>query len=95
MDQMLSGAIATASLVASLFFFRFWRQTRDRFFVYFALSFLIEAGNRVALGVLWAADEDGAIFYSVRLIASIASPLVVSAASASPVVADEKSEIRL
>lgn len=69
MDQMLSGAIATASLVASLFFFRFWRQTRDRFFLNFALSFLIEAGNRVALGVLWVADEDGAVFYSVRVIA--------------------------
>ena len=57
MDQMLSGAIATASLVASLFFFRFWRQTRDRFFLWFALSFWIEAANRVAwiLGTTLAA----------------------------------------
>lgn len=69
MEQMLSGAIAVASLLASLFFLRFWRQTRDRFFLYFALSFLIEAANRVALGVLWIVDEDGAAFYSVRLIA--------------------------
>jgi hypothetical protein len=69
MDQMLSGAIATASLVAALFFLRFWRQTHDRFFLYFALSFLIEAGNRVALGVLWTVDEDGAVFYSVRVVA--------------------------
>lgn len=68
MHQMLTGAIATASLVASLFFFRFWRHTRDRFFLYFALSFLIEAANRVALGVLWVADEDGALFYSVRVV---------------------------
>jgi hypothetical protein len=69
MNQMLSGAIAVASLVAALFFFRFWRQTRDRFFLYFALSFLIEAANRVALGLLVGADEDGALFYSVRLVA--------------------------
>jgi hypothetical protein len=69
MDQMLTGAIAAASLVAALFFFRFWRQTRDRFFLYFALSFLIEAANRVALGLLVGADEDGALFYSVRVVA--------------------------
>ena len=69
MNQMLSGAIAVASLMAALFFFRFWRQTRDRFFLYFALSFLIEAANRVALGLLVGADEDGALFYSVRLVA--------------------------
>jgi hypothetical protein len=69
MNQMLSGAIAVASLMAALFFFRFWRQTRDRFFLYFALSFLIEAANRVALALLLGADEDDALFYSVRLVA--------------------------
>ncbi len=69
MNQMLMGAIAVASLAAGLFFFRFWRHTRDRFFLYFALSFWIEAGNRVALGLLKGADEDGALFYSFRLVA--------------------------
>ncbi len=69
MQQMLAGAIAVASLLASLFFLRFWRQTQDRFFLYFALSFLIEAANRVALGVLWIVDEDGAVFYGVRIVA--------------------------
>jgi hypothetical protein len=69
MNQMLSGAIAVASLLVALFFFRFWRHTRDRFFLYFALSFLIEAGNRVALGLAIGANEDDAIFYSIRLVA--------------------------
>jgi hypothetical protein len=69
MEQLLTGAIAIASLLASLFFLRFWRQTHDRFFLYFALSFLIEAANRLVLGVLWIVDEDGAMFYSVRVIA--------------------------
>ena len=36
MEQMLTGAIAVGSLVAGLFFFRFWRHTRDRFFLWFA-----------------------------------------------------------
>ena len=69
MNQMLSGAIAVASLLVGLFFFRFWRQTRDRFFLYFALSFWIEAGNRVALGLAIGANEDDALFYSIRLVA--------------------------
>jgi Family of unknown function (DUF5985) len=69
MDQMLTGAIAVASLLVGLFFFRFWRHTRDRFFLYFALSFWIEAGNRVAVGLLMNANEDGALLYSIRLLA--------------------------
>lgn len=69
MNQMLMGAIAVASLVVGLFFFRFWRHTRDLFFLFFALSFGIEAANRAALGLLVGANEDGAVFYSVRLIA--------------------------
>jgi hypothetical protein len=69
MNQMLTGAIAVASLLAGLFFFRFWRHTHDRFFLYFALSFWIEAGNRIALGLLVGADEDGVVFYSVRVLA--------------------------
>ncbi|MEP6790062.1 MAG: DUF5985 family protein [Ramlibacter sp.] len=68
MNQMLTGGIAVASLVAGLFFFRFWRHTRDLFFLFFALSFWIEAANRVALGLLIGAGEDGVLFYSVRLV---------------------------
>lgn len=69
MNQMLTGAIAVASLLVGLFFFRFWRHTHDRFFLYFALSFWIEAGNRVALGLLLGINEDDAVFYSIRLVA--------------------------
>lgn len=69
MAEMLMGAIATGSAVAALFFFRFWRQSRDRFFLYFALSFAIEAVNRVALGVVGPASETEPLFYGVRVVA--------------------------
>jgi hypothetical protein len=68
-NPVLTGAIAMASFVAALFFLRFWRTTRDRFFLYFALSFAIEGANRLALGLLLGANEDGALFYSVRVVA--------------------------
>ena len=39
MDFMLLGAISMASLIAGLFFLRFWKDTGDRFFLFFAVSF--------------------------------------------------------
>jgi hypothetical protein len=70
LNQMLAGGIAVASLVAGLFFFRFWRHTGDRFFLCFALSFWLEAGNRVALGLLVHPDtERTPLFYLLRLVA--------------------------
>lgn len=68
MNEVLQGGIAVASLVAGLFFFRFWRSTRDTFFLFFALSFLIEAGNRVALALLVASELEP-VFYLVRVLA--------------------------
>jgi Family of unknown function (DUF5985) len=68
MEQMLMGGIAMGWAVAGLFFFRFWRYTRDRFFLFFAASFWIESINRVALGLLASASETNPAFYGIRLI---------------------------
>jgi len=68
MDNLMLGGIAAGSLVAGLFFFRFWRQTRDRFFLLFAISFWLEAANRTAFGLLPYPDEDEPFFYLVRLV---------------------------
>ena len=57
MNSLLLGAIAMASLVAALFFLRFWRDTHDRFFLLFAIAFLVEALNRAALGLTNIAQE--------------------------------------
>jgi hypothetical protein len=67
--EIVIGAIAMGWLAAGLFFFRFWRHTRDRFFLWFALSFWIEAANRVALGILDGASEDNPLIYLFRLAA--------------------------
>ena len=69
MHDMLQGAIAVGWLVAGLFFFRFWRETRDRFFLWFALSFWLEAGNRVALGLFVGTKEDSPGIYALRVVA--------------------------
>lgn len=69
MHQMLLGAIAAGWAVAGLFFFRFWRRTGDRFFLWFALSFWLEAANRVALGLFVDAQEDSPAIYGLRVVA--------------------------
>lgn len=68
MEQMLMGGIAVGWALAGLFFFRFWRNTRDGFFLFFAASFWIESINRVALGAWESASETTPLFYGVRLI---------------------------
>lgn len=69
MNALLLGAIAMASLVAALFFLRFWRDTHDRFFLLFAIAFLVEALHRVALGLTNVAQEQEPFFYLVRMLA--------------------------
>jgi len=62
------GAIAALSTAVALFFLRFWRQTRDTFFLLFAAAFLLEAVNRVALALVAHPDEAEPLFYIVRLV---------------------------
>lgn len=64
----LLGVIATASVVASAFFFRFWRHTRDSLFLLFGISFLIEGLNRTAILFVENPNEGSPWIYLVRLI---------------------------
>ena len=71
MNELLAGAITMASLVIALFFLRFWRDSGDRFFLYFALSFVVQAGHRVYLALPMASGthDDNPLHYSIRLLA--------------------------
>ena len=69
MNHMLLGAIAMASFIAGLFFLRFWKSTRDRFFLFFAISFWIQAVNRVVQGLVDPAPENVPTLYLMRLVA--------------------------
>lgn len=67
-NEILLGAIAALSAVAGLFFWRYWRSTQDRFFLLFALSFWIEAANRVHIALTHGWSEDAPVNYLVRLV---------------------------
>jgi hypothetical protein len=65
----LLGVIATASLTAAAFFLKFWRQTRDVFFLAFSAAFLIEGLNRISVLFLDRPDEGRPSIYIVRFLA--------------------------
>jgi hypothetical protein len=68
MNEVLLGAVAMGSAVAALFFLRFWRQTRERLFLIFALAFLVEAVMRVVLAIAEVQNEQEPFFYLGRLL---------------------------
>lgn len=68
MNALLIGAISMSCFIASMFFLRFWVTTRDRFFLYFAISFFIEGCGRFMLGLNYYADEQQPIIYIMRLV---------------------------
>jgi len=67
----LWGASAVASATAGLFFLKFWRRTRDRFFLVFAFAFWALALNWTGLAATRRGDEARTYFYLVRLTAFV------------------------
>jgi hypothetical protein len=66
-NSTLIGAVGMASLVATLFFLRFWRQTRDKFFLLFAIAFAIDGVFRFILAMNRFPNETEPLFYLPRL----------------------------
>jgi len=69
MTELITGAITMGSLVIALFFLRFWRDSHDRFFLYFALSFFIEGVHRLYSALHDNGGEDSPLHYLIRLLA--------------------------
>lgn len=66
-ESFLLGVVATASVIAALFFLKFWKQSRDSFFLSFVGFFLIEAGIRIAMLFLARPSEGNPWIYLFRL----------------------------
>jgi len=67
-NEVLLGAAAMGSAVAALFFFRFWRQTKDRLFLMFAIAFVVDSFMRIILAIAVLPDETEPFFYLGRLL---------------------------
>ncbi len=68
MMNLVAGALAMGYFVSGLFFLRFWRETSERLFAYFALGFWLLAAQRVTLAMLSHYTQDELVWlYAVRL----------------------------
>jgi hypothetical protein len=66
---LVSGAITMGYGVTGLFFLRFWKETRDRLFLIFAVAFWLLGVQRLALAFSRNMVEDDTGLYLVRLFA--------------------------
>ena len=66
--SVLMGAVAMASAVATLYFIKFWRHTRDSFFLLFAAAFGIDAIGRLWLGIVQVSNDAAPVVYLSRLV---------------------------
>lgn len=67
-EGFLLGFVALSSLIAGAFFLKFWRATRDSFFLAFAAAFMIEGLNRCGILFLEKPNEGNPWVYLVRLL---------------------------
>ena len=71
MRQFCWGMLTMAGVVASLFFLRYWKVTRERLFGFFAVAFALLALNWLALTAIDPALETRHLIYLIRLAAFI------------------------
>ena len=65
----LQGISATGAWVGGLFFVRFWRESRDRLFAFFAAAFWLLALSWTLLGLFSPTEETRPYIYAIRLVA--------------------------
>ena len=70
-NRFLLGALVMGCFIAGLFFLRFWRKTRDRLFVIFALAFWLMGVNWLALSFTDPQAEFRPALYLIRLLAFV------------------------
>jgi uncharacterized membrane protein len=69
LDPFLSGATCMGFFIVGLFFLRFWKTTRDRLFLFFALAFtLLLAERLIRIGFDLRSEWLPAV-YGIRLVA--------------------------
>jgi len=69
MIPFTAGLITMGFLVASLFFVKFWRQTRDILFLAFAAAFLLLAANQALTVLIDIPRDEKSYLYILRLLA--------------------------
>jgi membrane-associated PAP2 superfamily phosphatase len=65
------GMLAAGYLIAALFFLRFWRDSHDRLFAFFAAAFGLLMVQRTLLALLRSMNDETSWIYLIRLLAYV------------------------
>jgi hypothetical protein len=68
MIDFLSGALSLAYLLALIYFFRFWKRTRDRLFLHFAVAFWLFTLNQIVSSTPAVNNETEGYEYLLRVL---------------------------
>lgn len=68
-STFVNGASAMASIIAGVVFLTYWRDSRDRLFVFFAVAFWVLALQWILVATIDPVDEHRHLFYLLRLVA--------------------------
>ena len=68
MYDFLTGVATAGFLIAAVFFFQFWKTTRDSFFAILGIAFVLFAANQAAVALLEVPREEQSWIYILRLI---------------------------
>jgi hypothetical protein len=68
-NDFLKGFIAMGYLIAASFFLKFWRESRDRLFVFFSIAFALLAFRHPLMALFGDDRENFLSLYLVRLLA--------------------------
>jgi hypothetical protein len=71
MNQFVWGMLSMGAWVAGLFFWRFWRDSHDRLFAFFAFAFWVLALHWITLGIANPGVESRHYVFLLRLIAFV------------------------
>ena len=71
LNQLFRGGTATACLAAGVFFLRFYRTSRERLFLHFALALGVLAIHWALLGFAWGRKENVVPLYATRAAAFV------------------------
>ncbi len=67
--DFVAGALTTGYLVIGLLFIKFWRRTRDSFFLLFAIAFALLASNQAAFTMSRSEGQEQIWIFTLRLAA--------------------------
>jgi hypothetical protein len=69
MYKVISGALFALAMVVTLFFVRFYVETRDRLFLFFAVSFAALGVDWLLVAIFSPVREEAPYYYLLRLVA--------------------------